>query len=187
MSTSTPDTPATSESATRRPAVHRLNHAVLFITDVARSVQFYRDVLGFEVVHKMGDRAAFLRADGSANDHDLGLFALGADAEPKNPRAVGLYHLAWQVDTLEELVALQRELVRVGSLVGSSNHGVSRSLYATDPDGNEFEVMWAAPRASWPESIPGVQPLDLEEDLRRFSGVATLHEMTSAGLSEAQP
>lgn len=160
------------------PAVYRLNHAVLFITDVERSCRFYCDQLGFDVVHRLGDRAAFLRARGSSNDHDLGLFALGAEAEPRNPRAVGLYHLAWQVDTIEQLAALQVRLSQVGSLVGSSDHGVSRSLYAVDPDGNEFEVMWAAPRSTWPDAMPGVRPLDLERDLQLHRGASTLHQLT---------
>lgn len=166
--------------AQERPAVHRLNHAVLFITDLARSVQFYTDVLGMKVVHEMGRKAAFLKADGSRNDHDLGLFVMDG-AQPRNPHAVGLYHLAWQVDTIDELAALREDLVRVGSLVGSSDHGVSRSLYALDPDGNEFEVMWAAPRATWSDKPAGVAPLDLEGDVERFRGVRTLHEMMSVG------
>ena len=173
---------ATLPTTEARPAaVHRLNHAVLFITDVERAKRFYCDVLGFNVAHEMGDRAVFLRAEGSINDHDLGLFSLGAQAAPRDPHAVGLYHLAWQVDTIDELAELEARLSAAGSLVGMSDHGVSRSLYATDPDGNEFEVMWAAPRASWPAALPGVNPLDLEGDVSRFSGVRTLHELTSTG------
>ena len=85
--------------------VQRLNHAVLYVRDVARSVAFYRDVLGFRVKAEMAGRAVFLQAEGSTNDHDLGLFAIGPDAgAPTAGRStVGLYHLAWEVDTLDEL------------------------------------------------------------------------------------
>ena len=81
--------------------VTRLNHAVLYVRDVARSVAFYRDVLGFRAVAGIPDRAAFLQAEGSSNDHDLGLFAIGPDAgaATAGSSTVGLYHLAWEVDT----------------------------------------------------------------------------------------
>src|SRR6266704_364935 len=80
-------------------AIHRLNHAVLYVRDVARSVAFYRDVLGFRVIDDMGGipGAAFLRAAASTNDHDLGLFEIGDQAAAPSARAVGLYHLAWEV------------------------------------------------------------------------------------------
>src|SRR5262249_3979109 len=87
--------------------VFRLNHAVLYVRDVAESVAFYRDVLGFGYT-ELGDSvpgAAFLRAPGSTNDHDLGLFQIGAEAGPSGAgrSTVGLYHLAWEVDTLGDL------------------------------------------------------------------------------------
>jgi len=132
--------------------IKRLNHAVLYVTDAKASAAFYTDVLGFTVAASMGDQAFFLRADGSDNDHDLGLFTVGPRAAPTH--AVGLYHLAWQVHTLEELAAMRARLLEAGALVGESDHGVSKSLYAKDPDGIEFEVMWAVPRAEWP-SKPG--------------------------------
>lgn len=81
--------------------IQRLNHAVLFVRDVDRSVGFYSRVLGFRQVMGMPGRAAFLQAQGSTNDHDLGLFAIGPEAadSPAGRGAVGLYHLAWEVDT----------------------------------------------------------------------------------------
>ncbi len=151
-------------------SIKRLNHAVLYVTDAKVSAAFYNEVLGFETVNNMGDKAFFLRADGSDNDHDLGLFSVGA-RRPAAP-SVGLYHLAWQVHTLEDLVALRARLVQAGSLVGESDHGVSKSLYGKDPDGIEFEIMWAVPRADWPTDI-GVLPLDLDAALRRWSAVDT--------------
>ncbi len=151
-------------------SIKRLNHAVLYVTDAKVSAAFYTDVLGFEVATQTSDEVFFLRADGSDNDHDLGLFSVGARAAA--PHSVGLYHLAWQVHTLEDLVALRARLVQAGALVGESDHGVSKSLYAKDPDGIEFEIMWAVPRADR-STGNGVWPLDLDAALKRWSGVDT--------------
>ena len=153
-------------------AVRRLNHAVLFVSDVDRSVAFYSDVLGFAVAAHLGN-AAFLRANGSTNDHDLGLFGIGPNPTAPAHRATGLYHLAWQVETIDDLATLRRTLLDAGALVGESDHGVSKSLYAVDPDGIEFEVMWAVPREEWPDT-PTTERLDLDGAIARYSGVATL-------------
>jgi catechol-2,3-dioxygenase len=159
-------------------AVRRLNHAVLYVHDLAAAVAFYTEALGFEVRSQMGDRAAFLRAPGSANDHDLGLFALdGAPAIPREaaPR-VGLYHLAWEVGTLAELDEARQRLTDRGALVGASDHRVSKSLYAKDPSGIEFEVMWRVPAEDWEAELrsgPPVGPLDLEEAQARWGNRAT--------------
>ena len=152
-------------------AIKRLNHAVLYVRDAAASAAFYRDVLGFEIVVDMGGQAAFLRADGSDNDHDLGLFSVGSRPAVA-PHSPGLYHLAWQVHTIEELAAMRTRLSQAGALVGESDHGVSKSLYAQDPDGIEFEVMWAVPRDQWP-SPPFTKRLDLDAELARWAAVDT--------------
>jgi catechol-2,3-dioxygenase len=155
-------------------SVQRLNHAVLYVGDVDRSVAFYTGNLGFEVVYSFPG-AAFLRAKGSANDHDLGLFAIGAQTPgPQNGRR-GLYHLAWQVDTIDDLVAIRVSLQESGSLVGESDHGTSKSLYAHDPDGIEFEVMWAMPQSAGPQQM-GTRHLNLLAEQTQWSGVATGHE-----------
>ena len=151
--------------------IRRLNHAVLWVRDAQASAQFYSSVLGFEVVADMGGQAVFLRADGSTNDHDLGLFGVGDRPRPP-AHSPGLYHLAWQVDTIEELARLRTALIAAGSLVGESDHGVSKSLYAKDPDGIEFEVMWAVPKENWP-SGPTTQRLDLDAELARWAAVDT--------------
>lgn len=151
-------------------SIKRLNHAVLYVADAKVSAAFYNDVLGFVTVANLGDQAFFLRADGSDNDHDLGLFSVGPRAVA--PQSVGLYHLAWQVHTLEELVELRARLVAARSFVGESDHGTSKSLYARDPDGIEFEIMWAVPRADWPTKV-GTWPLDLDAALQRWSAVDT--------------
>lgn len=126
--------------------ITRLNHAVLFVRDVDASVAFYRDVLGFRVLSGQPG-AAFLQAAGSVNDHDLGLFEIGSQAasSPAGRTAVGLYHLAWEVDTLAELATLRQRLVQAGALAGESDHGSTKSLYARDPDGLELELAWIVP------------------------------------------
>ena len=90
---------------------------------------------------------SFLQAEGSTNDHDLGLFAIGTGAGPPRPaaRTVGLYHLAWEVDTLAELARIRDALLQAGALVGASDHATTKALYAQDPDGIEFEVSWLLP------------------------------------------
>jgi catechol-2,3-dioxygenase len=154
--------------------VTRLNHAVLYVSDVARSLSFYEKAFGFQVVDRMGDQAVFLRAAETKNHHDLALMSVGAGAQRPGPRSVGLYHLAWQVATIEELAAMAARLTEMDSLVGMSDHGVSKSLYAKDPDGIEFEVMFEVPREQWGEYAQRavVIPLDLDREVRRFGTTA---------------
>lgn len=151
--------------------IQRVNHAVLYGRDVDRSVAFYRDVLGFRPVMQMQGRAAFLQAEGSSNDHDLGLFALSDAAGPSaaGRSTVGLYHLAWEVDTLGELSRVQQRLAAAGALVGASDHGTTKALYAQDPDGLEFEVSWLVPADRLPvEAGPMTAPLDLARESERY-------------------
>jgi catechol-2,3-dioxygenase len=120
-------------------------------------------------------RAAFLRAPESANDHDLGLFEVGDAPLPDNPY-VGLYHLAWEVGTLQELAEIRARLAERGALVGASDHRVSKSLYAKDPSGIEFEVMWRVPAEAWEQEMSSgemIAPLDLEGELARWGDQVT--------------
>ena len=121
----------------------RLQHLVLWISDVDTSVRFYQDVLGFEVTARHPN-AAFLKIPGTADDHHLGLFE-HPDVAPPDERAARMYHAAWEVGAITDLVRARERLVAAGALVGSSDHGVSLSLYAKDPDGLEFEVFWTVP------------------------------------------
>ena len=148
--------------------VARLNHAVLFVRDVEASVAFYRDALDFRAVHQLPG-AAFLQAAASNNDHDLGLFGIGSGAGPKRG-GIGLYHLAWQVDTIDELAAARDALRAAGAYTGESSHGATKSIYGADPDGNEFEIMWRVPREAWGEyeQRGAVMPLDMEAEVRRY-------------------
>jgi catechol-2,3-dioxygenase len=154
----------------------RLNHAVLFVADLARAERFYTDVFGMVVVaREPRASAAFLRLPRSGNHHDLGLFGVGANAPPKRRGGIGLYHLAWQVDTIDELEQARDILVNAGALTGESSHGATKSLYGADPDGNEFEIMWMLPREAWGEyeNAAPIERLDLPAELQRWGGVGT--------------
>jgi len=148
--------------------VQRLNHAVLYVRDAQRSSAFYQDVFGFEVVVELPG-AAFLRAAGSENHHDLGLFSLGADAPGPIGGAVGLYHLAWEVPEVRDLVNARAVLRDRGAYVGESDHGATKSVYGRDPDGNEFEVMWLVPRREWGDDDRSATTtrLDLDAEIAR--------------------
>src|SRR4051794_217796 len=153
--------------------VTRLNHAVLYVRDVDRSVALYGDALGFRAVMAFPG-AAFLQAPGGTNDHDLGLFQVGLDAGSSEAGAgrVGLYHLAWEVDTLDELDRIARKLSDLGSLVGASDHGTTKALYAKDPDGIEFEVSWLVPANRLDEAALSARsrigPLDIAKEKERY-------------------
>jgi catechol-2,3-dioxygenase len=153
----------------------RLNHAVLFVADLDRAVRFYAEVFGMELVSREpGINGAFLRLPRSGNHHDLGLFGIQG-AIPQPPRAVGLYHLAWQFDTIDELVECRKGLLGAGAYTGESDHGATKSIYGIDPDGNQFEMMWMLPRAEWGnyESAAVVERLDLAGELESWTGTRT--------------
>jgi catechol-2,3-dioxygenase len=152
--------------------INRMNHAVLYVRDAARTSRFYTDVLGFRPVSvDDAGRYAFLRAPGSDNHHDIAFFTVGAQAGPPTEgRFVGLYHIAWEVTTIDDLATLRTRLREAGALVGASDHGVSKSLYAKDPDGIEFEVMWSVPKEQWGEAEHGAvtEHLDLDAEVARY-------------------
>lgn len=172
----------------------RLNHAVLFVADVDRATRFYTEVFGMElVIHEAALRGAFLRLPRSGNHHDLGLFGIdGATPQPR--RSVGLYHLAWQLDTVDELVEFRESLIAAGAYTGESSHGATKSVYGADPDGNQFEVMWMLPRDEWGsyERSAVVEHLDLAAEFDAWSGTRTagdiVHDTSRAALlDQPQP
>ena len=151
--------------------VQRLNHAVLYVRDVDRSVAFYTEASGSASSTALRDARAFLQAEESTNDHDLGLFAIGAAAgdSAAGRSTVGLYHLAWEVDTLAELQRLAGVLSEHGALVGASDHGTTKALYAHDPDGLEFEVCWLVPADRiGPDVEVTTVPLDLDAAIEQY-------------------
>ena len=169
-------------------AITRLNHAVLYVRDAERSAAFYGDVLGFRRLAVGFPGAVFLQAAGSSNDHDLGLFSVG-DVPPDAGagRRVGLYHLAWEVDTLEELERIAAALAAAGSLSGSSDHGTTKALYGRDPDGIEFEVSWLVPAHLIDDAARAARnrigPLDLAREKARYGP----HTPGGTGISSPLP
>lgn len=155
-------------------AIKRLNHAVLYVRDAEVTASFYENVLEFKRLPMGFPGAVFMRAPGSTNDHDIGLFTIGAGAGPSGAgqSTVGLYHLAWEVETLDDLEELARRLHAAGALVGSSDHGTTKSLYAKDPDGIEFEVAWLVPADLLDDVARAgrstIGRLDIEAEKRRY-------------------
>ncbi|HZN12645.1 MAG TPA: VOC family protein [Acidimicrobiales bacterium] len=153
--------------------ITRLNHAVLYVKDAERAAEFYGEVLGFRQVMAMAG-AVFLQAEASTNDHDLGLFSIGENAQPSpaGKGAVGLYHLAWEVDTLDELDRISRALSDRDALVGASDHGSTKALYARDVDGIEFEVSWLVPADRLDDDVveakASIKPLDIAKEKERY-------------------
>jgi catechol-2,3-dioxygenase len=152
-------------------AIHRLNHAVLYVRDADSSAEFYSEVLGFRRLPFEFPGAVFMQAPDSHNDHDLGLFSIGegASASPAGHGVVGLYHLAWEVDTLADLVGIRERLVEHEALVGATDHGTTKALYGRDPDGIEFEVCWLVPADLVSEgAAPTSRHLDLTAEIDRY-------------------
>src|ERR1700754_1482959 len=154
--------------------ITRMNHAVLYVRDARATQRFYADVLGFAtIIDDPAGRFVFMRAPASDNHHDIAFFTIGSGAGDSEAgrRTVGMYHLAWEVPTLEELEEMRDRLGAAGALVGASDHGANKSLYARDPDGLEFEVMWLLPPELWGdvEHEAIVRPLDLEAEKQRFA------------------
>lgn len=142
----------------------RIGHVVLKVRDLDRSLGFYRDLLGFKVVSELSNVMIFLAADGQ-NHHDLALLRVGQQAASAVPTAVGLYHVAIQLADWEAVRAAHGLLAERGLLRGAVDHGVSRSLYTADPDGNEIELYCDAPRSEWEgriDEVMTVKPLVID-------------------------
>ncbi len=155
--------------------ITRMNHAVLYVRDAPTTERFYRDVLGFSTVAADSDGAfAFMRAPGSDNHHDIAFFSVGNLGPSEAGRStVGMYHIAWEVATLHDLKSIHERLQQAGALVGASDHGASKSLYAHDPDGLEFEVMWLVPPEHWgdAEDQARIEPLDIDAEIAHYATV----------------
>jgi catechol-2,3-dioxygenase len=154
-------------TTTSLPAIgiKRLQHIVLQVSDIERSIAFYSDVCGFQLHRRRPNGNAFLTIPGSDNDHDLALFPRegGTPAGPPDKSLAGLIHMAFEVNDLPDLVRARRRLEQAGAFDGTTNHGMSLSVYGRDPDGLGFEFFWTVPGATAGENLP----LDIEAELAR--------------------
>jgi catechol 2,3-dioxygenase len=147
-----------------------IGHVHLKVSDIDRALGFYRDVLGFEVMQRIGDSAAFISAGGY--HHHIGLNTWESrGGSPPPPGTTGLYHVAIRYPTRAALADAVRRVLTAGiRLSGASDHGVSEAIYLADPDRNGIELYWDRPEEQWPMSDDGLEmvtrPLDLEGLLR---------------------
>jgi catechol 2,3-dioxygenase len=149
------------------PAVD-IGHVHLKVADIDRAIGFYRDVLGFDLMQRMGDQAAFLSAGGY--HHHIGLNTWESKGGSPPPRGTtGLYHVAIRYPSRAALAdALKRLVENRVPITGASDHGVSEAIYLNDPDGNGIELYRDRPREEWPTAPDGTgvamvsEPLDLE-------------------------
>ena len=131
------------------PSQTRIGHVHLKVADLARSLNFYCNLLGFEVTTMYGDQAAFISAGGY--HHHIGLNTWHSKGQPPAPtNSVGLFHTAILYPTRKDLATILSRLRKAEySLTGASDHGVSEALYLNDPDGNGVELYWDRPKNLW--------------------------------------
>lgn len=153
--------------AYRVPAQTRIGHVHLKVANIERSLKFYRDLLGFEIMQWYGESAVFLSAGGY--HHHIGLNTWHSkDAAPAPVHAAGLYHTAILYPTRKDLAFILKRLIDAGyPLSGASDHGVSEAIYLNDPDRNGVELYWDKPKEEWPVDTEGnlqmaSDPLDVE-------------------------
>ena len=153
------------------PAGTHIGHVHLKVADLDRALGFYCGVLGFELMQRLGDQAAFVSAGGY--HHHIGLNtweSRGGSAPP--PGTTGLYHVAIRYPTRPALADALRRLIEARiPLDGASDHGVSEALYLRDPDENGVELYWDRPKDRWPRAQDGslsiiTERLDLDDLLR---------------------
>src|SRR5215213_3448803 len=157
------------------PAGARIGHVHLKVADLDRSVRFYRDLMGFDLMTRFGEQAAFLSAGGY--HHHLGLNTWESrGGSPPPPGTTGLYHFAINYPDRRTLADAVRRVVEAGvPLSGASDHGVSEAIYLQDPDGNGIELYRDRPQEEWPRPGDGhgvammSAPLDLQALLAEAS------------------
>jgi len=143
-----------------------IGHVHLKVSDLDRALAFYEGVLGFDVMVRHGDEAAFI----SAGDyhHHIGLNTWESKgAGPPPPRTTGLYHTAIRFPDRRNLAQAVKRVLEAGiPLDGASDHGVSEAIYLRDPDDNGVELYRDRPRQEWPTTSDGeltmhTRPLDV--------------------------
>ena len=149
------------------PASTRIGHVHLKVADINRSLQFYHDLLGFQIEQRYGTEAVFISAGGY--HHHIGLNTWHSKNGPPAPlRSAGLYHTAIVYPTRKDLATILKRLLDAGyPLTGTSDHGVSEAIYLNDPDGNGVELYWDRPKEAWPrdekgELTMGTESLDVK-------------------------
>jgi catechol 2,3-dioxygenase len=150
------------------PSQTQIGHVHLKVSDIERSLRFYRDLLGFEVMQKYGSQAVFISAGGY--HHHIGLNTWHSKGGGPAPvHAAGLYHVAILYPTRKDLAVIFKRLMDENyPLTGASDHGVSEAIYLNDPDGNGVELYWDKPREQWPvnekgELMMGTEHLNLND------------------------
>ncbi len=133
----------------------RIGHVHLKVSDLERSVAFYRDVLGFQVMQRMGSQAAFLSAGGY--HHHIGLNTWESHGgSPPAPGTTGLFHTAIVYPTRPLLAKALLRVLKAGvPIEGAADHGVSEAIYLRDPDHNGLELYWDRPMDQWPRAADG--------------------------------
>jgi len=155
------------------PSQTSIGHVHLKVSDIERSLAFYCDLLGFELMLKLGNHAAFISAGGY--HHHIGLNTWHSKGSPPAPKnGVGLYHTAILYPTRKDLATIYKRLSQANwPITGASDHGVSEALYLDDPDSNGVELYWDKPKDQWPISSEGrieliSNPLDLNDLLNEM-------------------
>jgi catechol 2,3-dioxygenase len=145
----------------------RLGHVNLYVRDIEKAEKFYGDLLGLHTYERRPGQAVFMSAD-LEQAHELALMQLGPDAGGPGQNQVGLNHIAWQMDSFEDLKAFYGRLKEKGvAIKGIGDHGVALGIYIQDPDGNGNEVYYELPRSQWPKEGPlfkGTFPMSLEDE-----------------------
>lgn len=155
------------------PPQTRIGHVHLKVADLERSLQFYRDLLGFQEMQRYGDSAVFISAGGY--HHHIGLNTwYSKNAAPAPVKAAGLFHTAILYPMRKDLAVIFKRLMDAKyPLSGASDHGVSEALYLDDPDKNGVELYWDRPKDQWPVDgagnlIMGTEALDVQDLLREL-------------------
>jgi catechol 2,3-dioxygenase len=150
------------------PALTKIGHVHLKVSNIEKALAFYVDILGFSITQRYGDSAVFISAGGY--HHHIGLNTWESkNGIPPPHNATGLYHTAILYPTKKDLAVIVQRLIDAKySLTGGANHGVSLAIYLNDPDGNGVELYWDLPKEQWPldgngNLIMGTAALDWED------------------------